>query len=151
MSFLKELLFSPKGRVSRSKYWLGFLLSMVTYFCSMIIVVILIYLVSYIYSSIPGNADKIIDTSFSTLKSNMELIIEPIVDLFLIMWAYMLFCLSIKRFHDVNTTGWFSLILIIPLVNFFTFITLGCIKGAECENKYGSDPLANKVVSPISQ
>lgn len=150
MSSLMQLLFSYNGRVSRSKYWLGFFLSMVLFFCSMIMMVFIIALGAYIYSLIPGNATRIIDTEFSTLQSNVELIMRPIADIFLIVWAYVLFCLSIKRFHDVDTTGWISIILIIPLVNFFTFIILGFIKGTDGDNQYGPDPVALQVLPPMS-
>ena len=40
---------------------------------------------------------------------------------------------SIRRMHDVNKSGWYSLI---PLYN----IILCCTKGTEGENDYGPDP-----------
>ncbi len=51
------------------------------------------------------------------------------------------FSLAIRRLHDLDKTGWFSLIYFIPIVNIiFEFYLLFC-KGTEGTNRYGSDPL----------
>lgn len=51
---------------------------------------------------------------------------------------------SIRRLHDLNKSGWFLLISLIPIINFFFGIYAGFFKGTEGPNDYGEDPLAGK-------
>lgn len=47
-----------------------------------------------------------------------------------------------KRCHDRGKSGWWQLLLIVPLVGIVWFIVdLGILEGTEGENQYGSDPL----------
>jgi uncharacterized membrane protein YhaH (DUF805 family) len=47
-----------------------------------------------------------------------------------------------KRCHDRDRTGWFQLILLIPLVGWiWLFIELGCLRGTIGPNRFGPDPL----------
>nr|WP_172414397.1 DUF805 domain-containing protein [Candidatus Desulfovibrio trichonymphae] len=55
---------------------------------------------------------------------------------------------TVRRFHDLNASGWIFLVwiilLAIPVVGFFTWIAFllwFCFQGTEGENKYGADPL----------
>lgn len=47
--------------------------------------------------------------------------------------------LSIRRFHDLNKNGWFILLGIIPIINFFIMIYLYFFKGTVGLNKFGED------------
>lgn len=52
-------------------------------------------------------------------------------------------CLHIKRCHDRNQTGWWCLIMLIPVVNLiWAVINLGILEGTRGENRFGPDPLA---------
>ena len=53
------------------------------------------------------------------------------------------FSLGIRRLHDLDKTGWFSLIYFIPVVNVIFELYLLFCKGTEGMNRYGSDPLEN--------
>ena len=50
--------------------------------------------------------------------------------------------LVIRRWHDLGKSGWFTLLLLIPLVNLIVAIYLWVKKGDEGPNQYGDDPLA---------
>lgn len=55
--------------------------------------------------------------------------------------TYAFFIIYIKRLHDLNLTGWLSLIILFPFLNFFFTIYL-CIKdGSPGQNKYGDSLL----------
>lgn len=43
----------------------------------------------------------------------------------------------IRRFHDLNRTGWLSLLLIVPLVNIIMILYLLFARGSEGANNYG--------------
>jgi len=50
--------------------------------------------------------------------------------------------LLIKRFHDLDKSGLFTLLIFIPLIGFFIWlIWTGCVKGTDGANRFGEDPL----------
>ena len=49
--------------------------------------------------------------------------------------------LNIKRSHDRDKTGWFTLLFFIPIISFWPTIELGFFRGTEGLNKFGSDPV----------
>ncbi len=51
--------------------------------------------------------------------------------------------LSKRRFNDMNQSGWFSIVLIIPLINLIALIWLILGRGTESENRFGKKPCKN--------
>lgn len=50
--------------------------------------------------------------------------------------------LHIKRCHDRDKSGWWCLLLVIPVVGFiWAVIDLGILPGTEGANQYGPDPV----------
>lgn len=49
---------------------------------------------------------------------------------------------TIRRLHDVGKSGWFSLIVFIPLIGFIWLLILMCRDGMPGDNQYGDDPKA---------
>ena len=48
---------------------------------------------------------------------------------------------SVKRFHDLDKSGWYYLLALIPFVGgLIIFVYCGFIKGTTGPNKYGDDP-----------
>ena len=58
----------------------------------------------------------------------------------LVMLAQIPLC--IRRSHDMGKSGWWNLLLLVPLVNAIWSLFLLFKKGTEGDNAYGSDPLA---------
>ena len=55
---------------------------------------------------------------------------------------YPAFAVSVKRCHDRGKSGWWSLVMLIPVVGFvWAVIDLGILQGTDGGNTYGSDPL----------
>jgi len=50
---------------------------------------------------------------------------------------------SVRRVHDLNRSGWWLLITIIPIINFLFCIYVGFFKGTDGDNDYGADPLVD--------
>jgi uncharacterized membrane protein YhaH (DUF805 family) len=46
----------------------------------------------------------------------------------------------IRRLHDVGKSGWFYLIILIPLIGFIWVLVLFCTDGVQEDNKWGSNP-----------
>lgn len=116
-----EMFFSTKGRLNRQPYILRILgLNLIEAF--IMLVGILAYGTFY-----------------------QDLMPEAVVDeMRAWMGLIMLFpcaMLMIRRLHDLNRSGWWFLIILIPYVNFLLLIAALFIKGTKGPNKYGLDPL----------
>lgn len=112
---LQKLLFSSKGRMRRTQYWIinlcvGLLL-------------LPIYLI------------KENDVSIGVLIGMF------IITIFL---AWINIATNIKRYHDLGKSGWFVLFQLIPIVGYAFMIYASFFKGQEHDNKYGSNPYETK-------
>lgn len=54
------------------------------------------------------------------------------------------FIFMIKRLHDINWSGWLSVLTLIPLANFVVAIAMLAVPGTAGENTYGPPPRPNK-------
>lgn len=72
------------------------------------------------------------------LELNVIGIIISLVGALVLLYSSI--CISIRRWHDLNKSGWFVLseLLILPIFYFWF------AKGTTGPNKYGPDPLAGK-------
>ncbi len=107
-----EILFSFKGRISRSTYW-----------CFLVPYLIIVIVLSAMVGGIL-NPDK-----------------NGFFFIFLIISCISTFAVGTKRLHDSNRSGWFMLIAFIPIIAFLWLLILGFIKGTSGNNLYGPDPL----------
>lgn len=53
--------------------------------------------------------------------------------------------LMVRRLHDLNRSGCWSLLVFVPVCSFFLFLYLCCFRGTKGRNPYGEDPLGGKV------
>lgn len=81
----------------------------------------------------------IIGVGLGALFGSMTL---PIILLIPFFVAYIWFCLAVavKRLHDLNKSGWYYLICLIPIVNFFWGLYMLFGDGTVGPNNYGPDP-----------
>jgi uncharacterized membrane protein YhaH (DUF805 family) len=47
---------------------------------------------------------------------------------------------GVRRLHDVDKSGWFWLIVLVPLVGVIWLLVLDCTEGTDGPNQYGPDP-----------
>lgn len=50
----------------------------------------------------------------------------------------------VRRLHDINASGWWFALSLVPIANFVLGVTLLFMKGTEGENRYGPDPLQSE-------
>ena len=50
---------------------------------------------------------------------------------------------GIRRLHDLDKSGWWFLIALIPLIGFFFQLYLLFAKGTDGYNRFGEDPMIN--------
>ena len=56
-------------------------------------------------------------------------------------WAAL--AVTVKRFHDLDQSGWRVLLMAVPIVNIFVGLVLLFKAGTDGPNRFGLDPLAD--------
>lgn len=115
---IAEILFSFKGRIPRATFWTIFLP----------IVVINIIAISLIASSgdVPGE-------------------VGAVFGLVLLVECWIMLATQVKRYHDMDISGWMVLINAIPyLGSVIAVLWLGCGKGTDGPNRFGEGPLISR-------
>jgi uncharacterized membrane protein YhaH (DUF805 family) len=113
-----RLWLSCKGRLNRQPYFLG--------------------------ASLTGLALRGLAEVLEQLPQGEELAqVLPFLAVFsaLILTAYIFVALGVKRSHDLGKSGWFALLLFVPLVQLWPVLELNFVKGAPGPNRFGEDPL----------
>ena len=60
----------------------------------------------------------------------------------LLLFFWMLFAIAVKRYHDHDSSGWWSVLGLVPFFGQLgLLVSLGILKGKEGENRFGPDPL----------
>lgn len=113
-------LFSFKGRIGRGTYWA---------------ITLTIFVIS-LGLQLMAAAVMATDNQTGAIVTGLLIMI-----LFIPM-TWIAFAAYCKRWHDMDQSGWLTLLMLIPLVNFALVIFLGIPRGTDGPNRYGEDPLA---------
>lgn len=101
----------PRGRMARSLFWVVSLLAVVAFFA----------LFALLESTVGAG-------------TSATLILYP-------FFYWTVIVAGIRRYHDFGKSGWWLLLLLIPLLGLiWVFIDLGFRKGTIGDNRYGADP-----------
>lgn len=100
------------GRATRSEYWYFYLFYVIAY----VIAAILGALLGYISIALGGLPTVIVSLA----------LLVPFI------------CVGVRRLHDLNKSGWFLLLGLIPLVGAIILIVFFVQKGTEGDNNFGS-------------
>ncbi len=60
-------------------------------------------------------------------------------DTFILISALPMLAVSIRRLHDINRSGWWFLIGLIPIAGTIWIAVLYCLKGTQGQNRYDVD------------
>ena len=124
-----SLLTSFEGRINRAKWWLGLL-----------ILVIVQWIIWYIVSMTMG-----VDMMTANDPAQMEQVMTAVgipIGIISLIFLYPTLALYTKRWHDRGKAGWWTLIILIPLIGgIWALIELGILRGTVGPNQYGPDPL----------
>lgn len=75
-------------------------------------------------------------------------IVEPVLYAYTIAVFTVLFCLvslTVRRFHDLNMSGWWYLLNFIPYAGHLIIIAFMLMKGTDGPNQYGPPPSPYRV------
>ena len=116
------------GRAQRKEYWMFYLF----------------YLIFMIIAAI---ADNILGSTFTIGEGDYAVNMGY-------GWIYLLFgigllipsfAVGVRRLHDIGKSGWWFLIILIPLAGGIWFLVLMCKDSTPGENNYGPSPKAAPV------
>jgi uncharacterized membrane protein YhaH (DUF805 family) len=125
----RQLLLSFNGRISRYTYWMEYYIP-----------VMLLYIVVLVIDVV------IFGTNISTEGEAAEYTLHveggPLSTILSLALIYPSLAVTTKRWHDRDKSGWWSLILLIPIAGgIWFFVELGCLPGTSGPNRFGADPL----------
>jgi uncharacterized membrane protein YhaH (DUF805 family) len=130
----KHLFTSFEGRASRQPFWLGILVMIIVQWVLMLILGIVLG-TSMMSGMDPNMAPE--EAAAMATKAMTPVIIVSL------LFLYPTLAIYTKRWHDRGKSGWWSLILFIPLIGVIWFLVeCGFLRGTEGPNEYGADPLA---------
>ena len=121
------LLFSFRGRVNRAKFWL----------VGLALLVAELILVAILFGSTVTSGDP------EQIAAAMGPIDGIVLFVFAVLAFWISLAIAVKRFHDRNKTGWWVLIVLVPVIGHLWYlIECGFLRGTIGPNTYGPDPLA---------
>ncbi len=125
---LAKLFFSAKGRINRQK----FLFANIGWGVAIVAVMIM----STMFTAMAFDPEA---SAFPSIMADLFGIISIILYILVI---YSSIVLQIKRWHDLDKSGWFTLLGFVPLVGIVCFIYILFVVGTKGDNQFGKDPLA---------
>ena len=114
----KELFFTSEGRLNRKSY---------------------IYR-SFFLSFVLGIIQGILELATAAIEA-LELLFAVLLLVLCIFGFVAGIMMLARRLHDLDKSGWWMLLLFVPLVNILFYIYILFFKGTEGPNQYGEDPL----------
>lgn len=66
--------------------------------------------------------------------------VVPVAYLITALMSIFNIAIIVRRFHDLGLSGWYSLLLLVPIVNLVTLLALYLVSGQSKVNKYGPIP-----------
>jgi len=115
----KKLFFNFEGRIDRIQFLIGHLIL----FAYTIFVPVLL---SMVMVNLFGGTGNIV-TSLLIIAATIVSIVAN-------------FALIVKRLHDINLSGWWSLVVLIPYIGIIAVILIYFIPGTPTQNRFGPVP-----------
>jgi len=124
---------SFEGRIGRQTFWLS------------IIVLIIIQWIVYaaLIAVLGGGMMAGIDaTDPAAMEQATSAMMVPIgITVLVFLWPSL--AIYTKRWHDRDKSGWWSLIIFVPLIgSLWLLIECGFLRGTDGPNRFGPDPIA---------
>lgn len=136
---MKQLLFSPAGRINRALFWKATILILVADLVAGVLCKIL-------GGVIPNQATA--DGSYNvTGLAALPFIVIVFGVMVFSVWAGI--CIGIKRYHDRDKSGVWLLIQFVPMIgSLWYLIETGFLSGTPGPNQFGPDPLLRTGTAP---
>lgn len=63
--------------------------------------------------------------------------------------TFIYFSIAVRRLHDVDASGWWSLFLLVPLLSYVVVLIIGLIPGSRGDNRFGARNVAQSTLSKL--
>lgn len=140
---MMNLLFSFSGRIGRGKFWLGLLAQIV------------LSVVGYglIFALVPMDQMMIVGADGQPVLNELG---QPQMDIsnpalmpmwiigaiLMVLGLWWSLAVAVKRCHDRGKSGWWFLLVLVPIVGFIWWLVdLGILEGEEGTNRWGPNPV----------
>lgn len=126
-------IYEGEGRFGRASYiaW-NFIIFIISMIC-------MIVLIGAYWTDISAVFNLTSYDDYETIVQIQEVLapLNAFSSLINFVYLYFMFVFSIKRLHDLNRSGWMSLLNLIPLVNLFFAVWLSMAIGTQGKNNFG--------------
>jgi uncharacterized membrane protein YhaH (DUF805 family) len=123
---MMDLLFGVHGRVNRAKFWL--------------VALGILVLEAIIFAALGGTTAMSADPEQAL--ANIGPVAGIVLFVFGVVALWVSIAVAIKRYHDRNKSGWWVLIVFVPIIGgLWYLIECGFLRGTPGSNNYGPDPL----------
>jgi uncharacterized membrane protein YhaH (DUF805 family) len=128
--YLDFLFLSYSGRIGRMAYWLGLL------------VLVGIQLgVTLVLLRLSGGTQAQLTADPENLTTDVVMHVMMPFMIVTLIFLYPTYAITTKRWHDRGKSGWWSLIVLVPVIGgLWALIELGFLGGEETDNSYGANP-----------
>jgi uncharacterized membrane protein YhaH (DUF805 family) len=109
------------GRARRKEYWYFILFS------------IIIMIILSIFDVMLGNSSSVFEARRLYDMNRLE-------DIYALIVLLPTIAVSVRRLHDTNHSGWWLLIVLIPLIGIIVFLIFAVQNSKPGTNKYGVNP-----------
>lgn len=123
-------IWTAKGRLGILSY---FAQSLLTALVLIIIAVAIMFVIGIVFG---GGDIETMMTSGAEGPAGIAMAVTLIPLYLAMLWTGI--CFIIKRLHDRNHTGWWSLIFLIPLINLLLFLYIALFRGNKHSNRFGA-------------
>jgi uncharacterized membrane protein YhaH (DUF805 family) len=131
----KNLYTSFEGRTSRQPFWLSLLALVVVQWVVMLLVGMVLG------TSMMAGIDPNMPPDQAAAMVTRSMIPIGIVSL---LFLYPALAVYTKRWHDRDKSGWWTLIILVPLIGpIWWLVECGFLRGTDGANRFGPDPLAD--------
>ncbi len=129
---------SFEGRIPRKTFWLSILVMLVI---SWILQIIVFSVFGGSMMAVDPNASP--EATAAAMEQAMSGMMLPLgIIILLTLWPSL--AIYAKRWHDRDKSGWWSLIMLVPLIgSIWMIVELGFLRGTEGANRFGPDPIAD--------
>jgi uncharacterized membrane protein YhaH (DUF805 family) len=133
-----KFLFSPNGRIGRLAWWGGQLASVsVVILISVAIIMITAFLAAGGVDAGGGAAISVETDEYAPSAGGQAMSVAVSVLLSLVA-IWISFCITVKRYHDRNKSGFWYLIVLVPIIGpIWQIIECGFFSGDVGPNDYG--------------
>jgi uncharacterized membrane protein YhaH (DUF805 family) len=122
-----------QGRATRSEYW----------WWGLFIIIVALGAESVILPHSIQNIAQFKATGVMPPPDAFHSIVSLVYGLFSLATFLPSIAVAVRRFHDLNKSGWWYFFLLVPVIGAIMVLIWFCMRGTRGNNRFGADPLSD--------